>query len=223
MVQESTIAGVPLKLPQLDIDPVGAGGGSIAWVDIDGRLGVGAPERGCRNPGPALLWPWGHRIVTVTDANLLLGHLSTDTLLSPENSGSIGNSRSAPSRNSRSAAGTRTPIGSRKASSGLRLLGIRTAIRPPSIERGHDPRAFCLIPLGGAGPLHAAELARELGISKVSMPRFPGNLSLVGLISSDIRHDFARTVWLDARCNESTRTGSPHGRHDGRRAPSLRA
>ncbi len=80
----------------------------------------------------------------------------------------------------------------------LAIARMASAIREVSIERGHDPRRFALLPLGGAGPMHAAELARELGISQVVVPRFPGNLSAVGLISSDIRYDLARTVLLDA-------------------------
>ena len=199
MVQESTIAGVPLKLPQLDINTVGAGGGSIAWVDIDGRLSVG-PQSAGADPGPAC-YGRGGTDVTVTDANLLLGRLSTDTLLA----GELRLDRNKSQRAIAELAGRcRYEDTDRFAEGVIRLAVARmaSAIREVSIERGHDPRAFCLIPLGGAGPLHAAELARELGISKVAVPRFPGNLSAVGLISSDIRHDFARTVLLDARCHD---------------------
>ena len=199
MVQESTIAGVPLKLPQLDINTVGAGGGSIAWVDIDGRLSVG-PQSAGADPGPAC-YGRGGTDITVTDANLLLGRLSTDTLLA----GELRLDRTKSQRAITELAGRcRYEDTDRLAEGVIRLAVARmaSAIREVSIERGHDPRAFCLIPLGGAGPLHAAELARELGISKVAVPRFPGNLSAVGLISSDIRHDFARTVLLDARCND---------------------
>ncbi|MGE0852675.1 MAG: hydantoinase/oxoprolinase family protein [Hyphomicrobiaceae bacterium] len=200
MVQESTIAGVPLKLPQLDINTVGAGGGSIAWVDIDGRLSVGPRSAGAE-PGPAC-YGRGGADVTVTDANLLLGRLSPDTLLA----GELKLDRHKSQRVMADLASRcRYEDTDRLAEGVIRLAVARmaSAIREVSIERGHDPRAFCLIPLGGAGPLHAAELAKELGISQVAVPRFPGNLSAVGLISSDIRHDFARTMVLDARQHDA--------------------
>jgi N-methylhydantoinase A len=81
----------------------------------------------------------------------------------------------------------------------LAVARMASAIREISIERGHDPRGFALVPLGGAGPMHAAELAEELGVNRVLVPRFPGNLSAVGLIGSDIRHDFGRTLLADVR------------------------
>lgn len=200
MVQESTIAGVPLKLPQLDINTVGAGGGSIAWVDIDGRLSVG-PQSAGAEPGPAC-YGRGGTDMTVTDANLLLGRLSPDTLLAGELRLDRQKSQRAIAELARRC---RYEDVDRLAEGVIRLAVARmaSAIREVSIERGHDPRAFCLIPLGGAGPLHAAELAKELGISEVAVPRFPGNLSAVGLISSDIRHDFARTIVLDARQHDA--------------------
>ncbi len=205
MVQESTIIGLPLKLPQLDINTVGAGGGSIAWIDIDGRLSVG-PQSAGAEPGPAC-YSRGGTDVTVTDANLLLGRLSEDTLLAGELRLDRSKSLLAIER---LAAQCRYSDMDRLADGVIKLAIARmaSAIREVSIERGHDPRSFVLIPLGGAGPLHAAELADELGVSRVAVPQHPGNLSAVGLISSDIRHDFARTVLMDAQSGDIERRDS---------------
>ncbi len=196
VVQESMIAGLPLKLPQLDINTVGAGGGSIAWRDVDGSLRVG-PQSAGADPGP-VAYLQGGQDVTVTDANLFLGRISSGTLLS----GELSLDREASAKAiGRLAGELGYPNLERLAEGVIKLAVARmaSAIREISIERGHDPRRFALVPLGGAGPMHAAELADELGIRRIVVPRFPGNLSAVGLIGSDIRHDFARTVLADVR------------------------
>ncbi|HYC46648.1 MAG TPA: hydantoinase/oxoprolinase family protein [Burkholderiales bacterium] len=200
MVQETMIAGLPLKLPQLDINTVGAGGGSIAWRDVDGSLRVG-PQSAGAEPGPAAYGRGGTQ-VTVTDANLVLGRIAPGTLLGGELTLDRRLSNDALRRLADS---LNYPDVERLAEGVIKLAVTRmaSAIREISIERGHDPRQFALLPMGGAGPMHATELAEELGIREVFVPRFPGNLSAVGLIGSDIRYDFARTVLSDARAADA--------------------
>lgn len=196
MVTETMIAGLPLKLQQLDINTVGAGGGSIAWRDVDGSLRVGPKSAGA-DPGPAA-YDRGGMDVTVTDANLVLGRIAPATLLGGELTLNRDRSNAAVRRLGDSLGYSDVE---RLADGVIKLAVARmaSAIREISIERGHDPRGFALLPMGGAGPMHATELAEELSIAEVFVPRFPGNLSAVGLIGSDIRYDFARTVLADAR------------------------
>jgi len=189
--QESMIAGVPLKLPQLDINTVGAGGGSIAWVDIDGGLRVGPLSAGAV-PGPAC-YGRGGEAPTVTDANLHLGRLSSGSLLGGRLRLDASYAREALAR---LAVRASYPDVEQLAEGIIRLAITHMvgAIREISIERGHDPRVFTLIPMGGAGPMHAAEIAHEMGIRRALVPKHPGNLSATGLLSSDIRYDLSRTL-----------------------------
>jgi N-methylhydantoinase A len=208
LVRESMIAGLPLKLPQLDINTVGAGGGSIAWVDVDGSLRVG-PESAGAVPGPAC-YGRGGEAVTVTDANLHLGRLGPLSLLG----GTLHLDRAlATSALERLAAAARYADRERLAEGVIHLAVARMvgAIREISIERGHDPRAVTLLPMGGAGPMHAVEIAREMGISRILVPRHPGNLSAVGLLGSDIRYDLARTFLAELATIEA---GSIHAVFD---------
>jgi N-methylhydantoinase A len=162
---ERTIAGLPIRLPSVDVHTVGAGGGSVAWVDAGGALRVG-PESAGADPGPAC-YGLGGRRPTVTDANLLLGRLPTRLADGLELD--------------RSAA--------EKALDGLQPADVidvvnaqmLRAIRVVSVERGHDPRDFALVAFGGAGPLHACSLAEELGIETVLAPSAAGVLSALGL------------------------------------------
>lgn len=191
LVQDSMIAGLPLKLPQLDINTVGAGGGSIAWVDVDGSLRVG-PQSAGAVPGPAC-YGRGGDAVTVTDANLHLGRLGPWSLIG----GALHLDRAlATSALERLAVSAKYADVDRLAQGVIQLVvtNMVGALREISIERGHDPRDFTLLPFGGAGPLHAAEIAREMGISRILVPRYPGNLSAVGLLGSDIRYDLVRTI-----------------------------
>ncbi|MHB8532570.1 MAG: hydantoinase/oxoprolinase family protein [Solirubrobacteraceae bacterium] len=189
---ERTIAARPVALPALDIHTVGAGGGSIAWRDQGGALRVGPASAGA-DPGPAC-YGRGGEAPTVTDANLLLGRLLEDTPLA----GEVRLSREL-------AAGAVEPL--------ARELGLDplvcaegivavaesemlAALRLVTVERGIDPRSFALMPFGGAGPLHAAALAEELGIGTVLCPRACGVLSALGLAAAAPRRDVARTVML---------------------------
>jgi N-methylhydantoinase A len=189
-VQETMVGGLPLKLPQLDINTVGAGGGSIAWVDVDGSLRVG-PQSAGADPGPACYGKGGEE-ATVTDANLVLGRIAADTLLG---GGLTLDRTKAVDAVERLAAAAGYPDSERLAEGVIQLAVARmaSAIREISIERGHDPRGLALVPMGGAGPMHGAEIASELGVPEVLVPPNPGNLSAVGLLASDIRYDLART------------------------------
>ncbi len=185
-----TIAGRPLALPALDIHTVGAGGGSIAWRDPGGALRVGPRSAGAR-PGPACYGRGGSE-PTVTDANVLLGRLPADLPLA----GSVALDRAA----------AEAAVGALARSLDLDLMAcaegiVRVAeaemlgaLRLMTVERGVDPRGFALMPFGGAGPLHAAQMAQELGIRRVLCPRASGVLSALGLAAAAPRRDVARTL-----------------------------
>lgn len=184
------VGGFPVRLPMADIHTVGAGGGSIAWFDRDGLLKVGPLSAGA-SPGPAC-YRMGGEQPTVTDANLLLGRLSPDGLLG----GSM-------PLNVEAARAVLTPVAERLGFSceraahgilGLVVSNMVRAIRAISVERGHDPRQFALMPFGGAGPLHASEVARSLGIRTIIVPASPGILCAQGLVVSDLKEDFVRTA-----------------------------
>jgi len=187
-----TIGGRVIQLPMVDVHTVGAGGGSIGWRDSGGALRVG-PQSAGAEPGPACYGRGGSE-PTVTDANLLLGRLAAGSELA----GGIALDVDA----------ARTAIGKLAASLGLDELvtaeGIVRvanqemvrALRVVTVERGVDPRRFALLPFGGAGPMHAAAIAAELGIERILCPRAGGVLSALGLCASDRRRDTARTVML---------------------------
>jgi N-methylhydantoinase A len=170
---EREVAGLPLRLPTVDLQTVGAGGGSIVWRDSGGALRVG-PESAGADPGPACYGRGGER-PTVTDANLLLGRL-------PERiAGGLTLDRSAAER-------VLARIEPEEAVAVVNAEMLR-ALRLVSVERGHDPREFALVAFGGAGPLHACALAEELGVETVLVPEAAGVLSALGLAFSDERRD----------------------------------
>ena len=182
---------VPIHVPMVDVHTIGAGGGSIAFVNEAGLLQVG-PESAGAAPGPICFGRGGER-VTITDANLLLGRLNPNTLLSVE--------RPVPLDAIASRFGEQigAPLGlgaEEAAAAVLRIANDRMAgaLRMVSLSRGHDPRDFALFAFGGAGPLHAADLARELGIPRVVVPARPGITNALGCMVADLRHDFVRTV-----------------------------
>jgi N-methylhydantoinase A len=170
---EREVAGLPLRLPTVDLQTVGAGGGSIVWRDSGGALRVG-PESAAAEPGPACYGRGGQR-PTVTDANLLLGRLP------PRLAGGLELDREAARR---AFAG----IDPAEAVEVVNAEMLR-ALRLVSVERGHDPREFALVAFGGAGPLHACALAEELGVETVLVPEAAGVLSALGLVASDERRD----------------------------------
>jgi N-methylhydantoinase A len=184
------IEGYPARLASLDINAVGAGGGSIAWFDRDGLMKMGPQSAGAL-PGPAC-YGHGGTAATVTDANLVLGRLSPRGLLDGAMAldTSLARNAIAPLAERLGFTIERTAHGML----GIVVANMVRAIRSVSVERGHDPRAFALLPFGGAGPLHATDVARSLGISRVLVPFAPGILCAQGLIVSDLRETFVRTA-----------------------------
>jgi N-methylhydantoinase A len=190
MSSDNSIESFPVRAPQVDINSVGAGGGSIAWLDLSGELRVGPTSAGAV-PGPAC-YDRGGIEPTVTDANLLLGRLSADHSLA-------GLVKLRPDLAESALAKLADRLGRislpHLADGILRLAVARmaTATREISVRRGYDPRDFTLVAFGGAGPMHACGLAEELGIGRVLVPPSPGNFSALGLLTSDVRHDFVKT------------------------------
>jgi N-methylhydantoinase A len=199
LTNEATVAGLSVAVPVLDIHTVGAGGGSIARVDVGGSLRVG-PESAGANPGPAC---YGRgELPTVTDANLVLGRFGSAHLLGGDFPLDERRAVQALTRLARemTAAGGKT-LSAREAALGVvRVVnvGMERALRAVSVERGYDPRRFTLVSFGGAGGLHAVELARSLRVPRVVVPRNPGALSALGALSSDVVKDQSRTVMLEA-------------------------
>jgi N-methylhydantoinase A len=174
---EREVAGFPLRLPMVDLQTVGAGGGSIVWRDAGGAVRVG-PESAGADPGPACYGRGGTR-PTVTDANLLLGRLPEEL------AGGLRLDRAAAER-------AFDGIDPAEAIEVVNAEMLR-ALRLVSVERGHDPRELALVAFGGAGPLHACALAEELGIETVLVPEAAGVLSALGLVAADERRDFVRS------------------------------
>jgi N-methylhydantoinase A len=170
---EREVAGLPLRLPTVDLQTVGAGGGSIVWLDSGGALRVG-PESAGAEPGPACYGRGGTR-PTVTDANLALGRLPSRL------AGGLELDRTAAER----------AFDGIDPAAALEVVNseMLRALRLVSVERGHDPRDFALVAFGGAGPLHGCALADELGIGTVLVPAAAGVLSALGLVASDERRD----------------------------------
>ena len=183
---ERDVAGFPVRLPSVDVETVGAGGGSVAWFDRDGLLKVGPASAGAE-PGPACYGRGGEQ-PTVTDANLVLGRLSARGLLAGEMrlDASLARAAIAP------IAG-RLGFGVERTARGVLdvvVANMVRAIRTISVERGYDPREFTLMAFGGAGPLHARDVAAALGMREILVPAAPGILCAQGLIVSDLKEDF---------------------------------
>jgi N-methylhydantoinase A len=192
--------GIPAAIPLIDIKTVGAGGGSIAWVNAGGFLQVGPHSAGAE-PGP-ICYGQGGTEPTLTDANLLLGRLNADYFL-----GGKMHLQTALARSRIEAMAAQlqmSPLGLAHAIVDIANENVANAIRMVSIERGHDPRRFALIAFGGAGPLHGAAIARKLGIPKVVIPPFPGNFSAMGLLMADLRVD---KVWTQAFRSDQVSAG----------------
>jgi N-methylhydantoinase A len=192
---EATVAGLPVAVSVMDIHTVGAGGGSIARVDEGGSLRVG-PESAGADPGPAC---YGRsNLPTVTDAHVVLGHFGGAGLLGGEFKLDEKRARDAMAKladDLSRVSGKRTSITA--AAEGVLAVAnanMERALRHISVERGHDPRQFALLPFGGAGGLHAVELARALRIPTVIVPTAPGALSAVGVLVADVIKDQSRTV-----------------------------
>jgi N-methylhydantoinase A len=193
---ERSVAGYPVRVPMIDIQVIGAGGGSIAALDDAGALKVG-PQSAGADPGPAAYGRGGGR-ATITDANLVLGRLNPETLLG----GRLPVDLAAAGR--AVAAEVAEPLGLplEPAAEGILRIataGMARAIRSISTERGHDLRRFALFAYGGAGPLHAADVARELGIPRIIIPAEPGTLCARGILHADLSFDLVQTHIVAAR------------------------
>ncbi|MDF2991630.1 MAG: hypothetical protein K0S37_2144 [Microbacterium sp.] len=180
--------GRPVRSPMLDIHTVGAGGGSLAWIDSGNHLRVG-PQSAGAFPGPAC---YGNGTdAAVTDANVVLRMLNPEYLLNGQMKIDRAASVAAVER-------LATPLGLGIEETALGILRVVTAnmaraIRVVSVQRGYDPREYALVPFGGAGPLHASRLARELGMRTMVVPEIPGAQSALGLLMTDVKTDFMRT------------------------------
>lgn len=190
---QSEITGLPVAVPMLDIHTVGAGGGSIARFDAGGALRVG-PESAGADPGP-ICYGRG-TLPTVTDANLLLGRLQPDNFLGGNFTLDVERTRKVVSEwlATQAVAMSLTSF----AAGVIRVVNsnMEKALRLVSIERGNDPREFTLVAFGGAGGLHACELAQALAIPRVIVPALPGALSAYGILASDVIKDLSRTILL---------------------------
>jgi N-methylhydantoinase A len=189
----SVIAGYPVAIPMVDIHTVGAGGGSIAWFDQGGALHVG-PQSAGADPGP-VCYGRGSRL-TVTDANLCLGRMSRQHVLGGSIKPNLDRVRGQMLKFAKDLGMTDD-----EAAEGIIRVANATmerAIRVISVERGNDPRHFSLVAFGGAGPMHACDLARSLAIPNIIVPNNAGVLSALGLLMADVVKDFSQTVLSDA-------------------------
>ena len=190
LTRESVVAGVPISVPMLDIHTVGAGGGSIARFDAGGMLRVG-PESAGADPGPICFGRGSSP--TVTDANLLLGRLDSESFLG----GTVKLDRQRADQVLREQKGPLATV-EEFAAGIVRVVetNMEKAIRVISVERGHDPREFVLVAFGGGGPLHACAVARALRMDTVLIPAMPGALSAIGILLADAARDYSRTIML---------------------------
>ncbi|HEY2593213.1 MAG TPA: hydantoinase/oxoprolinase family protein [Chloroflexota bacterium] len=185
-------SGHPVMLPVVDIVEVGAGGGSIAWIDQVGALKVG-PQSAGADPGP-ISYRRGGSEPTVTDANVVLGRIGATSFLGGEMPLDVEAARDgiverlAPSLDM-------SPTSIAHGILQIAVAKMSLAVRGVSVERGYDPRDFALVAMGGAGPLHALEIARDLHIPRVVIPNLPAHFSALGMLMTDIRHDYVRTYY----------------------------
>lgn len=190
VTRSAVLETVPIRLPVIDINAIGAGGGSIAWIDEGGALRVG-PQSAEAVPGPACYGRGGTR-PTVTDANLVLGRFSAESRLG----GDMALDLAAAEQVIRSQVATPLGLSLEEAAAGILRVAhanIMRGIRVVSVERGHDPRDFALVPFGGAGPMHGSPVARELGMPRVMLPPNPGILCALGQLISELRHEYVQT------------------------------
>ena len=197
--------GHPIRVPVIDLAEVSAGGGSVAWVDRGGALKVGPHSAGA-DPGPAS-YGGGGTAPTVTDADVVLGYLDRAALLG----GALRIDLAAAERAIETSVAR--PLGLAVPDAAARIVDVvnsnmAQALRIVSIERGYDPQEFSLIAFGGAGPVHAVSLAIELQIPEVIVPPAPGAFSALGLIASDLKRDYSRTLYADLTSLEPARVGA---------------
>jgi N-methylhydantoinase A len=185
--------GVPVSLPMIDIHTVGAGGGSIAWIDRGGVLQIG-PRSAGSVPGPAC-YGRGGELPTVTDANVLLGRINAGRAIANDVGLRLETAMAGKAIETHIA----RPLGLDVTTAAHAIITVANSrmaanVRKLTIEKGLDPRAFVLLAFGGAGPLHATGIAREVGISKVLVPYYPGITCAMGALMADVRHDGTQTI-----------------------------
>ena len=195
VITEGEIDGLPVRVPMAEIRTIGAGGGSIAWLDAGGGLRVGPRSAGA-DPGPVSYGSGGAE-PTVTDANVVLGRIDPDFFLG----GAMSLDRPGAEDALRDRVARPLGLGTEDAAEGILTVAnanMAAAIKLSLFEKGLDPRDFALVSFGGAGGLHAIDLAGELGVRRLVFPRNPGTLSAYGILFSDITHDIARSRLLPA-------------------------
>jgi len=186
--------GHPVMLPMIDVVEVGAGGGSIAWIDDIGALKVG-PQSAGADPGP-ICYRGGGSAPTITDANVVLGRLDPDNFLG----GQMKLDHEGAARGIAEKIGAPLEMDTVAAAQAIVEIAIAKmslAVREVSVAKGYDPRDFALVASGGAGPLHVTAIARELHIPRVIVPLYPAHFSALGMLLADERHDFTRTHFAD--------------------------
>ncbi|QTD94936.1 hydantoinase/oxoprolinase family protein [Burkholderia anthina] len=196
ITRNARLETVPIRVPVIDINAIGSGGGSIAWIDDGGALRVG-PQSAEAVPGPAAYGRGGQR-ATVTDANVVLGRFGGDAALGGHLRLDVEAARQVIDRT------VAQPLGLSitEAAAGILLVAhanIVRGIRVVSIERGHDPRSFALVPFGGAGPMHGTPVAHELGMRTMLIPPYPGILCAFGQLVANLRHDLIETRLFDLK------------------------
>jgi N-methylhydantoinase A len=215
-------SGQPMQLPVVDIVEIGAGGGSIAWIDATGGLHVGPKSAGA-DPGPAC-YGKGSPDPVVTDANLILGRVSSERFLN----GAMKLDGAAAKHAIQSRLADKLGLDVTEAALGIVQIAdaaMSLAVRAVSVKKGVDPRDTAMIAFGGAGPLHAVAIAREISIPKVIVPKLPGTFSALGMLMASWRHDFVRTLYgllgtLDSKQVETifaelAAAGRAHAARDG--------
>jgi N-methylhydantoinase A len=191
LTTEQHITGLPNRTPQIEINSIGAGGGSVAWVDTGGALRVGPLSAGA-DPGPACYGRGGVQ-PTITDANLVLGRIPADFPLAGEVTLHADPARRALATLLDRVPGVADETALAEGIVRIAMARMVSAIKEISIAKGHDPRDFVLVAYGGAGPMHAAFIAEELEMPRVIVPPAPGNFSALGSLISDLRRDYVRT------------------------------
>lgn len=189
---EGSIGGYPLRTPMVDVSTIGAGGGSIAWIDVGGGLRVGPQSAGAL-PGPACYGLGGSQ-ATVTDADLVLGYLNSENF-----AGGLLRLNTKEAWRALGAISAQLGMDTPRAAYGVHQVvasNIADQVRLVSLRRGYDPRRFALVVMGGAGPVVGPLVAKDLGMPHVVVPPVPGVLSAFGLLVSDIEHETMRTVML---------------------------
>jgi N-methylhydantoinase A len=187
-------SGHPVMLPMIDVVEVGAGGGSIAWIDDIGALKVG-PQSSGADPGP-ICYRGGGTEPTITDANVVLGRLDPDNFLGGQMKlDAEGAARGIQEKIAKPL--KMDTVAAAQAILEIAISKMSLAVREVSVQKGYDPRDFALVASGGAGPLHVLPIARELHIPTVIVPLFPSHFSALGMLVADERHDFIRTYYSD--------------------------